>query len=128
MSEMDLHIFTANLLRLSSADGVLYFHVPNGEYRSKRTGARLKAMGVLRGVADFAIVLPPFGQAAYLELKSTIGRQSPEQKAFEAACKASGAFYALASTPEMVADVLSDWGVIKQHPFVPVASKLKRAA
>jgi hypothetical protein len=33
-------------LRLRAHPDCIWYHCPNGEHRSKRTGARLKAMGV----------------------------------------------------------------------------------
>lgn len=127
MSEHDLHIFTANLLRLAHAPNVMFFHVPNGEYRSKRTGAKLKAMGVIPGVADFALVLPS-GRAAFLELKSEKGRQSIGQRRFEQACRDAGAQYAVANSPEEVTAILEAWGAIRPCPVSARASIKKRAA
>ena len=109
--ELALHKYTAQLLRLKAATGVLFFHVPNGEARSAATGAKLKAMGVRRGVADFSITLPG-GRSAYLELKRPGGRASPEQKQFRADAEAAGALYAIAETPEQVQDILSGWGAL----------------
>lgn len=111
MSELDLQIFTAQLLKLSAADKVIWFAVPNGEYRSKRTGAKLKRMGVRAGVADFALTLPG-GQSAYLELKSQKGRLSPSQKDFKRDCEAAGAYFAVADSPEQVEGVLRAWRAI----------------
>lgn len=56
------------------------FHPPNGGARSATTGARLKRMGVRRGVPD---VVLPVSNAAYVglagELKAAKGRLTPEQ-------------------------------------------------
>lgn len=41
------------------AIGVLWCHVPNGEERNARVGAKLKAMGVKPGVPDVLIFDPP---------------------------------------------------------------------
>lgn len=111
MTELDLQKFTVELLRLN---GVFAFAVPNGEHRSKRTGARLKAMGVRKGAADLLIFAPP-GQAYCLELKSAKGRLSPEQKEFQAACIGMGIPYAVASSPEDVETILDAWGVLRKQ-------------
>jgi len=111
MSEFDLQRFTVQLLTFKARRTCMFFAVPNGEYRSKRTGAKLKAMGVRAGVADFALTLPG-GHSAYLELKSDKGRLSPEQRAFREAAEAAGAFYAVASTPEQVQEILAGWGAL----------------
>lgn len=121
MSELGLQKFTANLLALQAAPNVIWFHPPNGEYRSGRTGARLKAMGVRPGVADIVIVLPN-GRAAFLELKTEKGTLSKEQRAFREQCEANGAPYAVARSPEEVKAVLTVWGALKSR------ASLRRAA
>lgn len=57
------------------------FAVPNGGRRDGVTGARLKAEGVLPGVADM-ILLKPNGRyhALLIEMKTPKGRQSDAQK------------------------------------------------
>lgn len=112
MSEFDLQRFTVQLLTLNGRSDCVWFAVPNGEYRSKRTGARLKAMGVRPGVADIAIILPG-GKSAFMELKSPTGRLSPEQRVFRADAEAAGALYAIADTPELVQFVLASWGALR---------------
>lgn len=111
-SEMGLHMFTAQLLRLQCAKGVVWYHVPNGEARSKATGAKLKCMGVRPGVGDFALVLAG-GKAAFLELKRPGGRPSAEQRLFRADAETAGALYAVASTPEQAQDILASWGALR---------------
>jgi hypothetical protein len=69
-----------DLLRVAAHPRLIWYHVPNGEERSERVGAKLKRMGLVRGVADLALVLPG-GRAAFLEVKARGGRQSPEQLA-----------------------------------------------
>ena len=57
----------------------IFFHVPNGEKRSKRTGDKLQRMGVKRGVPDIWILWPE--QILVIELKSMLGgRTSKEQR------------------------------------------------
>jgi streptogramin lyase len=123
MNEFALQKFTAALLRLN-AKGVIWFHPANGESRSPRTGGRLKAMGVRRGVPDFVIV-PPSGQVCFLELKSAAGRMSPEQKAFRDDCASIGCPYEVAKTSAEVEHILREWGVIGR-PTQPIA--IARAA
>lgn len=99
-------------LKLMATPGVVYFHCPNGEARSKATGARLKAMGVRRGVADLCIVLPS-GRSAFLELKSAKGRQSDDQKVFAADVSKTDALYAIASSIDEALQILTDWGALR---------------
>ena len=60
------------------------FAVPNGGRRDATTGAKLKAEGVLAGVADLILLLPSGGYGALLiEMKKNKGKQSPAQKHWE---------------------------------------------
>lgn len=111
--EQGLHRFTIQLLKLNGAKGVLFYHCPNGESRSRLIGAILAGLGVLPGVADICLVLPG-GRAAFLELKAPGGRPLPSQRAFRPAAEAAGALYAIASTPEAVQAVLAGWGALRE--------------
>ena len=111
--EEDLQRYVVQLLRFCAAPRLVWYAVPNGEARSKVTGARLKGLGVRAGVADFAFTLPG-GQSAYLELKTPKGRPSVEQRAFRGDAEAAGALYAIARTPEEVQAVLAGWGALRE--------------
>lgn len=56
------------------------FAIPNGGYRSKKTGANLKKEGVKRGVPDTHCFIPiaPF-HGLYIEFKTDTGDTSPDQ-------------------------------------------------
>lgn len=110
MSEFDLQKFAVTLLRFNAIPGVIFFHVPNGEYRSPRTGARLKAMGVMPGVADL-VVIKPNGLVYFLELKTAKGTLSKPQRAFRDACDRIGLTYEVASSPE-AAEGVSPAGIV----------------
>ena len=60
------------------------FAVPNGGRRDAVTGARLKAEGVLSGVADLILLKPNdhFG-ALIVEMKTGKGRQSASQRQWQ---------------------------------------------
>lgn len=126
--EFGLHKFTVQLLMLNAAPGVLYYHPPNGEYRSKRTAGRLKLMGVRAGVADIALVLPPLGMSAFLELKIKPNKLTDEQAAFQRACLACGALFAVAYTPEEVKATLEAWGAIRSTSAKPKSLPIEREA
>lgn len=69
-----------------------FHHIPNGEQRSDRDGAKLQAMGVKSGVSD-TFLPEPCGayHGLYIELKKN--RQatvSPNQKLFIAHARAKG--------------------------------------
>jgi len=101
-------------LLIRTRPGVVWHSIPNEGVRSPQTGARLKKMGLRPGVADLVFILPPEGRAVYLELKAgKDGRQSKEQKQFEADAIAAGARYALARTLDEALKVLLEWGAIK---------------
>lgn len=68
------------------------FHVPNGGKRDKATAAKLKAMGVMPGVADW-VVLRRQRPAGLIELKTETGRQSTEQMVFQARAEEAGSDY-----------------------------------
>ena len=58
----------------------LLFAVPNGGARSKATAGKLKAEGVVAGVADLILLVPKqWAFALCIEMKTEKGRQSPEQ-------------------------------------------------
>lgn len=110
--EFSLQTFAVDLLRLGAAPKVIWFHCPNGEARSPRTGARLKRMGVRPGVPDLCFVLPG-GQSAFLELKSGSGHLTQAQRQFRDAAADAGAKYAVANNPDGVTTVLREWGALR---------------
>lgn len=78
--EYEAQIELVNLLALY---GITVFHIPNGEHRPAKTGAKLKAMGVCRGVPDLMVTTPVPGRpeirGVFIEMKSERGTVSPEQ-------------------------------------------------
>ena len=51
------------------------FHVPNGGYRARKTAARMKLLGVKRGVPDLIMLLPRGDYCGLaIELKRSEGR------------------------------------------------------
>jgi hypothetical protein len=108
--EQPIHEGIVQLLKFCAR--VPWRHVPNGEARSPRTGAKLKRMGVQAGVADFHLTLPG-GITGWLEVKASNGRQSSDQKAFQAAEEAAGARYAIVRSIDEARTVLASWGALK---------------
>jgi len=101
-------------LRLCGVPGLLFFAPANEGKRSPRSGARLKAMGMLPGVADL-VVMVPGGVPFFLELKSPKGVLSPEQKAFRTVCRAAGCEYSMARSLNAALDILRVWGALKPN-------------
>jgi hypothetical protein len=62
---------------------------------------------VLKGVPDIIVIVPPHGHFVGLQVKRQDGRQSPEQKEFEAAATAPGAAYRMVRSVEDVQAALA---------------------
>jgi hypothetical protein len=66
----------------------LILHIPNNQSAGKDVKARKiagavdKAMGLRPGAADY-LAINPRGEVLFLEAKSDVGRQKPNQKEFE---------------------------------------------
>ena len=59
----------------------LLHHIPNGGARNARTGARLKAQGVKRGVPDLCLPVARGGyHGLYIEMKTPSGKTSDAQR------------------------------------------------
>jgi VRR-NUC domain len=110
--ESTLHCAVAKLLRDHALPDWVWFHVPNGELRDARTGARLKAMGVRPGVPDFALV-SPYGSVRFLELKRAGETLSDPQEDFRIHCIRQGIPHAIAYTLEEALTALDHWGCLR---------------
>lgn len=84
--------------RLQYPDLVIYA-VPNGGSRNIREAQRLKAEGVLAGVADLVVLLPQ-GKSLYIEMKVKGNRQTQNQKDFQKIAETLGHTYAVCYTFE----------------------------
>lgn len=72
----------------------LLFAVPNGGARSKATAGKLKAEGVVPGVADLLLLVHNgTSHGLAIEMKTPRGRQSPEQKEWGLLVSAHGYRY-----------------------------------
>ncbi len=57
------------------------FHVPNGGHRNKAVAAKLKKLGVKKGIPDLCLPYPMNGFfGLFIEMKTEKGRVSPEQR------------------------------------------------
>jgi hypothetical protein len=75
--EFQLQIAIMGHFRWRKAPGWKGFHTANGEKRDKRTGAKLKAMGVEPGVPDLVFIAPN-ARAHFLEIKRRGERILPD--------------------------------------------------
>ena len=117
MSEHLLQIATADYLRHALPPSALFFHVPNGELRTKRTASKLKAYGVMPGVPDIIVIYQ--NKMVGIELKAPKGRVSPEQKHVGAMFIAHGFAWGVARSLDDVEALLGN---------IPLRATLARAA
>ncbi len=98
-------------IRLIGSKDVRFTHIASGEYRSKRTAGRLKALGVNKGWPDLIFILAD-GSTAMMELKKPGGRQTPEQRELQAFCERVGVEYAVVSSIDTALSILRAWKVL----------------
>lgn len=123
--ERAVHIALADLLRVGLKEGWIWFHVPNGELRSKETGALLMRMGVMAGVSDFVLIGPPAGRVHALELKRRGMKPTASQTAFLAAVRAAGGIAAWADSFDRAVEILKDWDAVRVSlPGLPAERRL----
>jgi hypothetical protein len=113
VSEHSLQVQVLKEFEVRKARDVNILALANAGHRSLRMGARMKAEGLQAGAADLCIMLPG-GKVAWLELKTSVGRQSIAQKGFESKCRRLGHPYAVARTLDEAFDALKQWGALKQ--------------
>lgn len=114
-SELQIQISLIENLKIRCRPGVTYFHVANGEERDPRVAAKLKAMGVLPGVADLVFVWFDDGlKLLFLELKRRRAKLGPEQVAFADRMRAAGAIYDTADNIDAALDILRRHGILKR--------------
>ena len=117
LPEFRLHCAALKYLRTVCPDCLVY-HVPNGEHRSKETGRKLKAAGVMPGVFDL-VLIGPDGRHFYLEAKAPAGRLSESQQWFKSELILRG-------IPYVVFRNLADIETFVQQNAIP--NRLARAA
>lgn len=110
MSEHDLQVSVARFLSLALPADAVWFHVPNGGHRSKASAGKMKAEGVIAGVADCLVIYR--GQAIGIELKTLKGRLSPQQKSWASSFERAGGWYYVARSIDQVKEILESCGVI----------------
>ena len=87
---------------------LVIYAVPNGGSRNVREAQRLKAEGVLAGVADLVVLLPQ-GKSLYIEMKVKGNRQTDNQKEFQKKVTTLGHTYAVCYTFEEFQKVIEDF-------------------
>lgn len=113
VEEFPVHCAIADLLRKTIEPGWIWFHVPNGEQRTKSAGGRLKRMGVKAGVSDFLLVSPTGGMLHALELKRRGLKPTMIQMQFLGQVNAAGGKGAWVDTFDEAVMALKAWGAVK---------------
>jgi len=111
-SEHKIQVALMDYLRLAAKPEIIYAAIPNGGFRHIRVAARLKNEGVRRGTPDIFFCLPE-GRVAWLEMKTTKGSLSPEQKLFRDGVLALGHYWAMARSVDEAIPHLTEWGVMR---------------
>ena len=87
----------------------LLFAIPNGGARKEVTGAKLKAEGVVAGVADLCLAVPRDGGVLFVELKTPTGRQSQTQVLWQATVEAAGNTYVVVRSVEEFMQCITEY-------------------
>lgn len=104
--EQVLQVIVFDWVRHNNLDDVI-FHVANERACTPQHGAILKRMGVKSGVSDIIITRARKGyHGAFIELKTNIGRVSPNQRDFLAVMDAEGYFTAVCFGHEECIDMI----------------------
>lgn len=116
-AEFRLTCAVADLLRFRAMPGLYWSHLPMGEARFERTGARLKRMGTRAGAPDFLLLR--CGMCIGLELKTLKGRQTETQKATQIDWEKAGGMYVLVHSYQEAVAFLERFGLIrKDHSLI----------
>lgn len=110
--EASLHIAVADVLRERCLPYWTWFHVPNGEYRGARLGAKLKEMGVKPGIPDL-ILIAPDNTNRFLELKREGEKLNEAQREFQTMCIARGYPHAVAYSVDEAIAILEEWACLR---------------
>ncbi len=115
-SEFDIHCSIASLLHANRHRGLWFSHFPAGEKRDPIIGAKLKRMGLKKGVADYMLFIKTEqgSRLCFLEVKAEAGRQSPEQKEFQLVCEFFGFPYAIVRSVTEADRILRSWGAFRR--------------
>lgn len=107
MSEAALHKAVAEYLGWVLKPPFFWTTIGHGG-GGKVRGAHLKGLGLKAGLPDI-MVFAPGAKVLGIELKTEIGRQSPEQRQVELQLGACGVDYAICRSVVAVQGVLEHW-------------------
>jgi hypothetical protein len=98
-------------LRTHGVPGMVWFHPPNGGWRSRIEGAILSGLGVRPCVAD--LILLHAGRAFALELKADSGRPTAAQMQFVSDFNGAGGTAAIITGLDQALRTLETWGLLR---------------
>lgn len=101
----------AGIVKEASLLGCYPVMIPNGECgaMSVQKAARLKATGFRSGMSDLIIYDPRLRYSFFLEIKKPGGKQSANQKDFEAFVLSRGREYHIADSVELGTEIIKTW-------------------
>jgi hypothetical protein len=111
LSEYDLHVQVASMLKNFGREDTIWFHPPNGGQRHIAVASKLKRMGTRAGVSDFVLYVDR--QLHFLELKDGKGSLSPSQKEWGALVRRCGAGFHVAKSYDEALKILQDIGALR---------------
>lgn len=111
-TEHKLQVSLIDYLAYTAKPEIFYFAIPNQGNRHIMNATKMKAEGVRSGVADLCFMLPE-GRVGWLEMKTSKGVLSDNQKAFRDRAMALGHHWALARSVDEAVVHLTSWGVMK---------------
>lgn len=104
--------------------GGCLFAVPNGGHRNIQTARNLKAEGVTSGVSDLLLLVPKREyHGLCVEVKTPVGRQSDNQKAWQHTIEAQGYKYEIVRSLDDFADLMR-W-YLDEPPKARLQGRLK---
>lgn len=112
MSESALQIAVVEHLRLTGVPGLLFFSIPNEGKRTPANGARMKAMGMLPGVADLFVKVA-HEWPLFLELKKIGETPRWEQSQFGLMATGARCHWAWTDNMDEALDILREYGAIR---------------
>ncbi len=114
MREQDIQKAIAEYLDYALAEGVRWFHVPNGGMMRIQHARNLKAMGQKAGTPDIVIIDGrETGTALFMEVKSKVGRLTKEQKDFFEWCKLYQIPFCTVRSVDEAIEFCKKWGLTK---------------
>jgi hypothetical protein len=117
VKEHQLQIALVQFLKLQARPDIEYFHPANGELRTDRQGAKLKAMGVRPGVSDLVFFMHEASRVPvlFLELKRRNGKLSDVQEHFRHRVTVLGYVYEWADSFDEAVRILRKYHVLRTN-------------